>query len=284
MYINTSICRNLGRLILLVTAFGGATCLQARDTKGEKAAANTPAANNTAAPPSATASPTTPPSTPPAKARPGSGCSICASKPCGDGYLGYFCLGTNNDEVCKPSGIVDGCSLQCDNEIMLDCLSSTAKGCSQPDFSAAKASESRRPTDDEIQEVLLRQGAAAVKSRQKYDGPVLLVKQTRTNTDLLQYARLLNTGKKAITSVRFGYTIMKANSPTERRLGDWNNLNEPIRSDEYGDLDAQHLDTLPLRTAGTVITIYLADVGFQDGSSWHNDDAITDSELKSVQP
>lgn len=100
--------------------------------------------------------------------------------------------------------------------------------------------------------------------------------------DMLKEARFLNISKKTIVGVRMGYTIKALNLIAERKLGDWNNLASAVEPDFYGELTAQRLDTAPMRSVGTLVLIYVADVAFQDGSVWHNDEAISDHEPRSM--
>jgi hypothetical protein len=199
-------------------------------------------------------------------------CSFCARVACSNEFSGVCDAGAVKS--CCDRGAQDeyGWYPDCRSDICSSCSSGqTAQDCIKK-LLAARFDPSQVPdqdNDDTIRDHLLAIGASATKVIPQPAAPVYLLSALHNTHDLVKSATIINMSQKSVVAVRIGYTIKNPNSTQEMKVAAWNKLPAPLALHAEAVLPAQKISSKPLGIPGTIINFYIADVLFQDGSSWH---------------
>ena len=131
----------------------------------------------------------------------------------------------------------------------------------------ALTQEQRDPDEDVLAE-LVSGGASGARIEMQLEGPLTLISVQHTTEDLMAASEVLNLGKKEVVALRVGWTIKTQNRPEDEHLGDWIAIAGGLKGNSTLELLPQHIDSHPLRTAGTLEKLYITQVRFRDSSSW----------------
>ena len=201
-------------------------------------------------------------------------CSYCVFVFCGTGQGGYGCAtSTGVVTICSRSEPdQDGCYQDCANKMF--CPHTAAK-CDPSDPRTLsvrqlqeQSDERKAVKDEDVQAELLSKGAAAAQIELQAGDPATLIGAVHGRKDMLKSAEVWNNSKKTIAAVRIGWIVKTPNQPDETAVGNWNPISPELQAGEIASIPAQNLDGAPLRTAGTIVRFYVAEVRFQDGSVW----------------
>lgn len=128
--------------------------------------------------------------------------------------------------------------------------------------------QGQAPTEEEEQAELIRLGGSSPRIELQAGEPVTFIEATHSTKDLLERAQIWNIGKKAVVGIRVGWRIRRPNEPAETEMGEWVTFKAAVPAGATAEVPAQNISGAPLKTVGTLVKLYIAEVRFQDNTIW----------------